>query len=39
MFKNIFENIWGWNPQNIEEHSASAQNVDVFIKKNVIEKK
>ena len=26
MLRNIFKNTWGWNPENIEEHSASVQN-------------
>ena len=26
------KNIWGWNPQNITEHSSSAQYLDILIK-------
>ena len=28
----MFKNIWGWNPENIKERSASNEKFDVLIK-------
>ena len=33
IFKNMFTNIWGWYPENIQERSASVKKFDVLIKR------